>query len=199
MFSRELAVAATRGFRESKRGKADVHFAWLVTHLQIERWREALLWSWAVARLGGEEGMWGDDAREDLWGVLGLTGTTGPLPEEVVVIQNERTTLDDMDLMMDRNDMQFPEASEYLFSKSIREDPIFFSSLIFFSLDGRPSTPYAQQRTRSRILRILTNHLSPFWILHQFLPNISNRYVYPTYFHSARLRRLSHYGTNQRL
>lgn len=115
MFAQDLSVAATRGFRESKRGKADVHFPWLVTHLQIERWREALLWTWAVARMGGVDGVWGVQAREELWSVLGLSEERG-VPEVAVIIQDERATVEDMDEVMARNDWQFPEASEYLFS-----------------------------------------------------------------------------------
>jgi 3-O-alpha-D-mannopyranosyl-alpha-D-mannopyranose xylosylphosphotransferase len=120
MFSRQLALASTRGFRESKRGRADVHFAWLATHLHIERWREALLWSWAVARLGGEDGLWGDSAREELWDALnlqGITELTGEVPRDVVIVQGVRNILEDMDGMMEKNDWQFPEASEYLFSQ----------------------------------------------------------------------------------
>lgn len=114
MFAREWSVAGTRGFRESRRGEADIHFSWLVTHLHIERWREALLWTWAVARLG-EDGMWGKDAKEELRRVLRLDGSQ---TDQILVLQNERDTLFDMEDIMVQQDWEFPRGSNYLFSRS---------------------------------------------------------------------------------
>jgi 3-O-alpha-D-mannopyranosyl-alpha-D-mannopyranose xylosylphosphotransferase len=86
----ELAVAATRPFRESPNGDGDIENAFLVTHQRIERWREAMLWTWAVAKMGHREGgKWGSQARREIEQLFGsLEGT-------VKVVRGERQTLHD--------------------------------------------------------------------------------------------------------
>jgi 3-O-alpha-D-mannopyranosyl-alpha-D-mannopyranose xylosylphosphotransferase len=71
MFAEELSLAAVRGFRESQRGLADLEMAALASWLRIERWREALLWTWVVAKVGGSEGIWGQSARNELRELFG--------------------------------------------------------------------------------------------------------------------------------
>ena len=73
--------AGERGFRKSHRGKGDLEMSWLISHLKVERWREALIWVWAVGRVGGQEGVWGDKAREEIKGLLGIRN--GETPAEV--------------------------------------------------------------------------------------------------------------------
>lgn len=120
MFADALALSATRGFRESKRGHGDVHYNWLVTHLHIERWREALLWTWAVAKLGGQDGMWSDLEKGKLKEALGF-GAVSPedLRENIVIVSNPRSTMVGMDEIMEKTEWQFPQGSNYLFCKSI--------------------------------------------------------------------------------
>lgn len=91
MFAEELSSAATRTFRESRRGRADVEFAWLLTHLGMERWREGLLWSFVVARVGGVEGVWGDAARQEMRELFGEERG------KVTVYKKKRKTVEDMD------------------------------------------------------------------------------------------------------
>ncbi|KAL1405386.1 hypothetical protein Q8F55_009017 [Vanrija albida] len=87
MFAETFAKSTTRSFRESRRGVGDIEMTWLVTQLQIERWREALLWSFIVARVGGPSGKWGDGARDELRRVFGLEeGNEG----DVVVVETDR-------------------------------------------------------------------------------------------------------------
>ncbi|KAK4683943.1 hypothetical protein P7C73_g6265, partial [Tremellales sp. Uapishka_1] len=114
MFSKELTVAATRGFRASKRGLADVEMAWLVTHLGIERWREALLWSFVVAKVGGASGVWGEEAREEMRAVLGMVGDSQHTA--VVVTRGRRTTLSDMEGMSQNAGWEAPKHTKYVFS-----------------------------------------------------------------------------------
>jgi 3-O-alpha-D-mannopyranosyl-alpha-D-mannopyranose xylosylphosphotransferase len=99
LFSHKLADASTRGFRESKRGRADVEMTWLVSHFGIERWREALLWSFIVARVGGVDGVWSETSRTELNRVLGLN--KGANTAEVVVEKSTRETLKDVDHIVD--------------------------------------------------------------------------------------------------
>ncbi|WVR04699.1 hypothetical protein IAU60_001710 [Kwoniella sp. DSM 27419] len=115
MFADELSLAATRGFRESRRGAGDVEMAWLTTHLRVERWREALLWTWAVGKLGGVDGFWGPNAREELRQVLRLTekeNATGM----AFVSRGPRKTLDDLEEVQSQAGWDGPEASTYYFS-----------------------------------------------------------------------------------
>lgn len=48
----------------------------LATHYTIERWREALLWSWIVGRIGGDEDEWGEKERARAVEELGDGGGT---------------------------------------------------------------------------------------------------------------------------
>jgi 3-O-alpha-D-mannopyranosyl-alpha-D-mannopyranose xylosylphosphotransferase len=94
MWEDELTEAATRGFRRSARGMGDVEISWLVGFLRVERWREALLWSWAVARMGGESGLWTEAEREELKRVLKMGRSD---VDYVTVHRAERSTLVDME------------------------------------------------------------------------------------------------------
>ena len=113
MFADDLTIAATRGFRESQCGEGDIEMAWLVTHLGIERWREALLWTWAVAKVGGEEGIWGDGARQEIRDLLHLE--SDDQREIVPVIRGERTTLEDIAEMSG----QQPKHTQYRFCQFV--------------------------------------------------------------------------------
>lgn len=121
MFAPSLTDAATRAFRESRRGRADVEMSWLVTNLQIERWREALLWTWIVAKVGGVDGTWGPESREALLAALGVdddwSTTSRDQPLLVVRVQIQpRSTLEDMTNIERKAGWEGPKATEYLFS-----------------------------------------------------------------------------------
>jgi hypothetical protein len=53
-FAEDLHVARKRRFRESRHGEGSISYHWLCASYQVERWREALLWGFIVARLGTE-------------------------------------------------------------------------------------------------------------------------------------------------
>jgi 3-O-alpha-D-mannopyranosyl-alpha-D-mannopyranose xylosylphosphotransferase len=93
-----------------------VEIAWLVTHLGVERWREALLWSWAVAKVGGEAGEWGDGAREEVRGVLKIkAGGEGEVEDEVMVVKGKRSTLGNVAAITKRAGWGMPRKSTYTF------------------------------------------------------------------------------------
>jgi 3-O-alpha-D-mannopyranosyl-alpha-D-mannopyranose xylosylphosphotransferase len=115
MFAPQLSLAATRAFRISKRGEADVHFAWLTSQLRIERWREALLWSWAVGRLGGESGVWGKEEQKEVLDLFGIKGD-GDQDKLVWFKQEARETIPDVEQIMDAQGWEFPLGSDYVFS-----------------------------------------------------------------------------------
>ncbi|OCF45807.1 hypothetical protein I317_00295 [Kwoniella heveanensis CBS 569] len=116
MFQDELSLATTRGFRESQRGGGDVEMAWLTTHMRIERWREALLWSWAVAKIGGVDGRWGESARAELKEILGMQEGEGDEKDHVNLSRGPRKTLEDIDGINAQVGWEGPRASDYIFS-----------------------------------------------------------------------------------
>ena len=120
MFREPLTTSGIRRFRESSVGHGDVQTLWLTMHLRIERWREALLWSFAVAGMGtiGEWGVWGRDARDHLRHLFGLVEGD----ENVVQIEvhkGERSTLRDwrMEHHFQRAGWEAPKATQMVFSE----------------------------------------------------------------------------------
>ncbi|WVQ75949.1 hypothetical protein IAR50_005584 [Cryptococcus sp. DSM 104548] len=116
MWAPQLGTASSRGFRASKRGEGDVEMAWLITHLRVERWREAVLWSWVVAKVGGVGGVWGEEEKDALRSVLGMAKGQGTDKGQVEVSRRSRESLDDMDGLMKQAGWEGPKATEYRFS-----------------------------------------------------------------------------------
>ena len=48
----------------------DAHVMFLFTHFVVERSREAMLWSWIVGALGGDNDEFGTAQRDEAWRVL---------------------------------------------------------------------------------------------------------------------------------
>jgi hypothetical protein len=63
----EFAETATHRFR----GRRDIYTTFIHTHYLVERWRELLLWTWVIAKIGRDDNTWGDDERERAWEDLG--------------------------------------------------------------------------------------------------------------------------------
>ena len=87
-------------------------------HPQVERWREALLWTYCVSNLGMLDvpGRWSDDARSELLDMFGL----GSGDEDVVKIEvhlGERWTLEEgrMHKVFAQAGWEAPKATEFLF------------------------------------------------------------------------------------
>lgn len=110
MWEDELTEAASRGFRRSSRGIADVEMSWLAGYMRVERWREALLWSWAVARLGGENGLWGANEKQELRGMLGINDD---LSQDIIVERGVRTTLDTIETINGLMGWDDPKGTRY--------------------------------------------------------------------------------------
>ncbi|KLT42962.1 hypothetical protein CC85DRAFT_244958 [Cutaneotrichosporon oleaginosum] len=97
MFAEQMTTAATRAFRESKRGRADIEMAFVMAHLQIERWREGLLWTYIVAKLGGQDGLLREDARDQFRKTLRVPkGNEG---DGLMYQKRKRSTLQDVEDM----------------------------------------------------------------------------------------------------
>lgn len=114
MFAPQMTLASTRAFRESKRGRADIENAWVMGHLQIERWREALLWTYIVAKLGGQDGMLGEDARDQFRKTLRVPkGNEG---DGLIFEKRKRSTLQDMEDITNQAGWEQPFHAQYYFS-----------------------------------------------------------------------------------
>ncbi|KAF9818549.1 hypothetical protein IEO21_02654 [Rhodonia placenta] len=86
-----FARSASHRFRETAGPGApsDINTLFLHGHFIVERSREAMLWSWTVARVGGVDDAWGEEEARRAWEELG--GTWG---EEALEVRAAwRTTL----------------------------------------------------------------------------------------------------------
>lgn len=128
MFENAITSSAQRKFRELVDGEGDVQMQWLLTSLRIERWREALLWTWAVARVGtrpawgenkgGETGIWGDEARDDIKELFGVTDEDDDVIE-IEVNRGDRWTLekDRIAANLEGAGWEAPKNTEFLWCK----------------------------------------------------------------------------------
>jgi len=71
IWHKEVSITASHPFRGMTAGNPDLYTLFLYTHSIVERWREALLWSWAVGKHGGLEDEWTEDIKARAWQDLG--------------------------------------------------------------------------------------------------------------------------------
>lgn len=77
IWSDELAITAAHPFRSYVQADPDIHIAYFQSHYVVERWREILLWSFVVGRIGAEDDSWGPQEASRAWGELrGMEGET---------------------------------------------------------------------------------------------------------------------------
>ncbi|KAF8710456.1 N-acetylglucosamine-1-phosphate transferase alpha and beta subunits, partial [Rhizoctonia solani] len=75
IWSAELAETSSHPFRTDPLLR-DAHMGFMSAHFIVERWREGLLWSWIVARLGGKEDEWNARTSMQAWRELGGNHST---------------------------------------------------------------------------------------------------------------------------
>ncbi|PPQ65809.1 hypothetical protein CVT26_000394 [Gymnopilus dilepis] len=84
-FPSAFSSTATSRFRGQDAARPETHTLWLATHFIIERHREALLWSWAVAKWGGQKGRVTREEKNKMWveigGDLDQSSTKVPWPQ----------------------------------------------------------------------------------------------------------------------
>lgn len=71
IWSSAFAKTVTHPFRETVSGDSDPSLTWMLVHFMIERWREALLWSWVVGKHGGLDDSWTQTMADAAWKDLG--------------------------------------------------------------------------------------------------------------------------------
>ncbi|KZV61927.1 hypothetical protein PENSPDRAFT_271833 [Peniophora sp. CONT] len=112
-FPEAFTRTALRPMRDVHRtDPGDLHTAFLLPQFTIERHREALLWSWAVGRMGGDDDGWDND---DAWTALG-----GERDEDIHVGGLHRITLNEnvVSRSLRRAGYERPGATEYVFSSA---------------------------------------------------------------------------------
>ncbi|KAJ7150486.1 hypothetical protein C8R43DRAFT_887396 [Mycena crocata] len=94
-FGSYFAATPLSQFRGSHnvRLEFEVNTIFISTHYVIERHREALLWSWIVAKWGGMSGLLDRDQKQRMWRELG-----GDDSNELLLHKPERTTADDVEV-----------------------------------------------------------------------------------------------------
>ncbi|WWC86667.1 uncharacterized protein L201_001544 [Kwoniella dendrophila CBS 6074] len=120
MFREALAESSQRRFREMMLGEGDIQMQWLLTSLRVERWREALLWTYVVANLGtlGESSdTWNHLARNELKDMFGLNENDDDVIK-IEVHRGERWTLEPgrMARAFEQAGWDAPKATDFLFS-----------------------------------------------------------------------------------
>ncbi|KAJ1309903.1 hypothetical protein OPQ81_006664 [Rhizoctonia solani] len=70
IWSAELSETSSHPFRTDPLLR-DAHMGFMAAHFVVERWREGLLWSWIVARLGGNDDEWDAVTSMQAWRELG--------------------------------------------------------------------------------------------------------------------------------
>ncbi|KAF9517786.1 hypothetical protein BS47DRAFT_1325910 [Hydnum rufescens UP504] len=90
IWAEQINATASRPFRGTSHGLGDLYMSFLATHFIVERWREALLWTFVVAKIGSADGVWGEAEAQSAWQAIG--GATGSI--ETKVLRGERETLE---------------------------------------------------------------------------------------------------------
>ncbi|KZV94600.1 hypothetical protein EXIGLDRAFT_767013 [Exidia glandulosa HHB12029] len=116
-FPDEMLAASQNIFRDEPSasaplpiGKRDLHPMWMFANFVVERWREALLWTWVVAKLGEDDDTWGPRAINEL-ASLGWTGSA-----DVVVVSGKRGTLSPDQIALHLGQEFLPRRTTYEFA-----------------------------------------------------------------------------------
>ncbi|KAJ7049672.1 hypothetical protein C8F01DRAFT_724902 [Mycena amicta] len=169
----ETALALGKNFADTPRsqfrgshttpGEYEINTVFAATHYVIERHREALLWSWVVAKWGGEDGVLGADLKDAMWVELigEVEGHDHSGEEELKRNSTVRTSNGDVKFNMRAAGLQQPQSdipeeranATYIFGKfpGLFQlcHPMLTNSLV--SLDG--FTPNYDTRPQETVLQ----------------------------------------------
>ncbi|KAJ7733077.1 hypothetical protein DFH07DRAFT_846063 [Mycena maculata] len=91
----------------------EVNTIFLTTHYVIERHREALLWSWVVAKWGGASGVIDSAQKDQMWRELGGSNSESRRDNETLtMLAPERTTGDNVETNLLMGGVQPPYSSD---------------------------------------------------------------------------------------
>ncbi|KAI0088478.1 hypothetical protein BDY19DRAFT_165838 [Irpex rosettiformis] len=94
IWSSDIAFAATHPFRETKSGEMDPSMIFLMVHFTVERWREALLWTWIVGKHGSLDDSWGEEQTMKAWDELKAGSTDEEMGRKLFVRGGNRSSLE---------------------------------------------------------------------------------------------------------
>lgn len=99
------------------RGDRDVYTTFLHGHYLVERWRELLLWSWIVGKIGNDDDSWGEEESARAWEEL--EGVDGYDLKHVYVYM--RFTLEKQRIAghLAHAGETLPTSTEYIFCRSL--------------------------------------------------------------------------------
>lgn len=100
-------------FRAQVGVPASIQTVFLASWYVVERHREALLWTWAVAKWGGKSGIISPGTKDHMW--IELAGMSTPSSYQLSVNVPVRVPVDDVDLF-ERTGIDVPTSTEYSFS-----------------------------------------------------------------------------------
>ena len=116
MWATQFARTATHPFRETAAGESDPSMLFQLVHFTIERWREALLWAWAVGRHGAVDDGWSREAMDGAWVQLG--GVVGEARVGVRARLRESLDLAKVDANLRASGHREADSTKYEFSES---------------------------------------------------------------------------------
>ncbi|KAF8327155.1 uncharacterized protein EI90DRAFT_3156249 [Cantharellus anzutake] len=112
IWSSEILHTAAQPFRSILNSEGDFYIMWLFSHFVVERWREALLWSWVVGKVGKKDGGWDEECAARAWKEVG--GQEGEA--KLGVLKGKRETLKKEKIEDIRNDENFPPKTKFAFA-----------------------------------------------------------------------------------
>ena len=101
-------------------GHRDIYSLFLFSHSVVERWREGLLWSWAVGKLGGMHDEWLPADLERAWRDLG--GQPGESVIEVMMTSRNTVQGDIVNSNLQAAGHVMSGKTSYAFGKSDGKD-----------------------------------------------------------------------------
>ena len=150
IWANQWAKTASHPFRETQSGDSDPSIMFMLVHFTIERWREALLWSWVIGKHGGLDDSWTREIMDAAWEDL------GGLPGEFVVNVRARSreTLNParVEDNLRKSGMDQPDHTRYEFCKCSFKVCIYAAGLFarfLASLDGYPYATFKESEPES--------------------------------------------------
>ena len=111
----QWARTASHPFRETQGGDSDPSIMFMLVHFTIERWREALLWSWVVGKHGALDDSWTQESTDAAWADLG--GRPGEFVADVRARPRETLNPARVEENLRRSGLTQPDYTRYEFCK----------------------------------------------------------------------------------
>lgn len=176
MWSSQFRETATHPFRETVSGNADPSMMFMLAHFTVERWREALLWSFIVGKHGTLDDRWTRHSLEGAWKDLGGLDSNPILPVKGVF----RETLVDIDARLKESGHVDPDPTTYEFCACrpyLQRYPLIaHSSSLITSFARRLSIRELPRRLQEQVAALRTGGHRPPARMHDPLRRMLQEY-----------------------